>query len=681
MPESLHLTEPQLNDYLLGRLPDDEHDDVERHLAECPKCAGEAGGIRPRDAFVELLRRAAHSPTIDDVLKTHPLAADSSEVDLPDDEACTAPSSDGVPDVAGVVPPVLLGHPGYRLIRELGRGGMGSVWLAEHLVLDRMVALKMLHADRLAGTGNMDRFHREIRAAAKLNHPHIAAAYNAEQIGDSHVLVMEYVEGRTLAEILQSGPPPIEDACSAVRDAALGLMSAHAANLVHRDIKPGNLIRTPGGIVKILDFGLVTSADTTSALTAPNLVMGTPDYISPEQALNPHTGDARSDIYSLGCTFFHLVTGHVPFPEDSALKKIDARREKEADLSDVPESLRSVIAKMMARDPADRFESAAEVVAAIDRASTESPPISGTLRHATARRMSGRRMRALLVTAVAVFSVAVLLSVNRVTPPDETDVHSPSATADAGAVPPEPVTFAPGSIVPLLVPSSLGSGTPQNYSIRNSDLLVDTLSPGLPEQLWLNFYHLTAQGVRCVCVFRCTELNADSVLKLALLSDDSAEYDFVLLNMTDSSAEVSLIRWAPDGERRVLAETATGGLRGGSEIRLELQVSGTHLSGWINGECVLQAECSEMRKRYPAIAIRYCIAELISPHAVLNTAVPDSELGQRAAFSRQEKLRRHIYRAGSHARNSCRSGRRRYHGRYGHITDMVRPPHWCPAGL
>jgi WD40 repeat protein len=181
---------------------------------------------------------------------------------------------------------------------------------------------------------------------------------------------MEYVPGENLAEAVKAGPLPPVEACRAARDAALGLAHAHAAGYVHRDVKPSNLIRTPEGFTKVLDFGLVT-ADVEGAgpLSGVNMVIGTPDYIAPEQIADPQAADARSDIYSLGCTLYHLLSGSAPYPVSSPIRKLDAHRDPAvlpAPLTGVPPALAMVVAKMLARNPADRFQTAMDVAAALE---------------------------------------------------------------------------------------------------------------------------------------------------------------------------------------------------------------------------------------------------------------------------------------------------------------------------
>ncbi len=362
-----HLPDRQLSDYLLGQLPDDAQQAVEDHLAECPECEARAAEATPSDALVDLLHRAAVNSPSATVFSAFGNTLSSRLDSTPGDHPNTV-FSDGFLAGANVGPPAALtGHSRYRVLRLLGYGGMGSVWLAEHLVMGRPVALKIIRPELLAKNGTLERFRREVQAAAKLNHPHIAHAYDAEQIGDSHFLVMEYVPGHTLSERVKAGPLPITAACQAIRDAALGLAHAHAAGLVHRDVKPGNLIQTEDGMVKVLDFGLAISAEADSSITGENLVMGTPDYVAPEQAEDPHAADARSDIYSLGCTLYHLLSGRVPFTEDSMVKKIDSQRFRDPEpIADLPQSLWLIVAKMMAKQPAQRFQTALEVAETLE---------------------------------------------------------------------------------------------------------------------------------------------------------------------------------------------------------------------------------------------------------------------------------------------------------------------------
>src|SRR5262249_32836498 len=215
------------------------------------------------------------------------------------------------------VPADLSNHPTYEVLQLLGQGGMGAVYKARHKVMDRVVALKVINATLLGSNSSVERFHREVKAAAKLHHPNIVTAHDAGQAGNTHFLVMEFVEGTDLGKyVAQKGPLPVAHACHFIRQAALGLQHAHEHGMVHRDIKPSNLMLTAKGVVKVMDFGLarLTQEGAGSAgLTGENVVMGTADYIAPEQAQDAHKADIRADIYSLGCALYHLLAGRPPF--------------------------------------------------------------------------------------------------------------------------------------------------------------------------------------------------------------------------------------------------------------------------------------------------------------------------------------------------------------------------------
>ncbi|MDB5384511.1 MAG: Serine/threonine protein kinaserelated protein, partial [Planctomycetaceae bacterium] len=200
----------------------------------------------------------------------------------------------------------------YKLLSLLGSGGMSAVYLAEHTLMKRRVAIKVLPQSRIEDTSYLDRFHREAQAVATLDHPNIMRAYDVDQENKVHFLVMEYIDGQSLLEIVnQRGPLGYVEAAEIMRQSAEGLDHAHARGMIHRDIKPGNILVDRKGVVKILDMGLAMFFDPTgkddeqASLTIQHdeRVLGTADYLSPEQALNSHNVDIRTDIYSLGCTF------------------------------------------------------------------------------------------------------------------------------------------------------------------------------------------------------------------------------------------------------------------------------------------------------------------------------------------------------------------------------------------
>jgi predicted esterase len=267
-------------------------------------------------------------------------------------------------------PPQLANHPKFRIVRELGKGGMGVVYLAEHQVMRKLVVLKVVNPAVLSDPNFLARFHSEVHAAGQLDHSNIARAHDADQAGDLHFLVMEYIDGMSLAQLLQEkGPLSVASACHCICQAAVGLQHAFEQGMTHRDIKPQNLMLTPKGQVKVLDFGLARLRGPEAVdkgLTQAGAFLGTPHYVAPEQATDAHSADTRADIYSLGCTLYALLTGRPPFNEDTLGKLVIAHLEKEPtplhDLRpDVPAEVCAAAAKMLAKDPAKRFQRPIEV--------------------------------------------------------------------------------------------------------------------------------------------------------------------------------------------------------------------------------------------------------------------------------------------------------------------------------
>ena len=271
---------------------------------------------------------------------------------------------------------LLLGS--YVLLERLGEGGMGAVFKARNWKLGRVVALKLIRKERVNNVDAIRRFQREIRAAAQLRHPNIVHALDADEIGGSFVLVMEYVEGVDLAQLVkEKGPLPASQARDYVRQAALALAHAHEKGLVHRDIKPANLLLSSEGQVKLLDLGLArlpagVDGGSLSTMTESGAVMGTPDFLAPEQARSSHDVDIRADLYSLGCTLYFLLAGQVPFPGGTFGEKIarhlmDEPEPLERLRPDVPPTLESVVRRLMAKKPEDRYQTPSEVAEALAR--------------------------------------------------------------------------------------------------------------------------------------------------------------------------------------------------------------------------------------------------------------------------------------------------------------------------
>jgi CheY-like chemotaxis protein len=302
------------------------------------------------------------------------------------------------------VPADLIDHPRYEVLEFLGSGGMGTVYSALHRLMDRLVAIKVIHAHLVTNPTMVDRFRREVRAAASLDHPNIVPAYDADQAGNTNFLVMKFVAGVPLDRVVaERGPLPVAEACGYARQAALGLQHAFERGMVHRDIKPHNLMVRPDGRVKILDFGLarfvsevgLPPADSTdfavgpppgpptvhkaptvpsrrlaSGLTAGYIGLGTADYMAPEEWIDARRADIRADIYSLGCTLYHLLAGKPPCADVETAAKYECHQAApppplDRFRPDVPPELVAVLNRMMAHDPTGRFQTPVEVAAAL----------------------------------------------------------------------------------------------------------------------------------------------------------------------------------------------------------------------------------------------------------------------------------------------------------------------------
>ncbi len=283
----------------------------------------------------------------------------------------------------------------YRILNQIGAGGMGTVYLAEHADLRRRVALKVLPGRQAVDPLNVERFYREARAAAILDHPNVVHAYDVACDKGTHFLVLEYLDGDTLDRLLAArGRLPVGEAVSYAVQTAAGLQHAHEKGVAHRDIKPANLIVGRDGIVKILDLGLaeffVDSGTKLARAGGSSEVMGTTDYVAPEQLRDCAAADHRADIYNLGATLYHLLTGRPPFVGTTAAKmlahQLSAVRPARERCEDVPEALSAVVDKMLAKGPDDRYQTAAEVVQALlpfvntpdrtGRASGKLPPLA-----------------------------------------------------------------------------------------------------------------------------------------------------------------------------------------------------------------------------------------------------------------------------------------------------------------
>jgi serine/threonine-protein kinase len=295
----------------------------------------------------------------------------------------------------------------YSVLDRLGQGGLSTVFKARHTQLDLVVALKVIRPEVLTNTEGRQQFLQEIEAMARLDHPNIVQFCDADQHEDTCYFAMEYVDGIDLGKHVRlSGPAPVAEACDYIRQAALGLQHAHERNLVHRDIKPVNLFLTQKAgrrsmiparfgappprrskapqVIKIIDWGLAglripRAAGVPQVETLSKGLVGTADYLSPEQARNANTVDIRGDIYSLGCTFYYLLAGRPPFPDGTLMQKILKHQQAqpapvEKFRSDVPAGVSAILQRMTAKDPGERYQTPAALALALLPFTRPGPP-------------------------------------------------------------------------------------------------------------------------------------------------------------------------------------------------------------------------------------------------------------------------------------------------------------------
>jgi eukaryotic-like serine/threonine-protein kinase len=265
----------------------------------------------------------------------------------------------------------------YKLLERIGFGGMGQVFLCEHMYMRRRVAIKVLPPAKAEEPAALGRFYREARAAAALDHPNIVRTHDIDQDGNLHFLVMEYVDGSSMLELIKKkGPMAIERAAHYIWQAAHGLDHAYRVGIIHRDIKPGNILVDRYGTSKILDMGLArfyhSDDDMLTKKYDEKSVLGTADYVAPEQTINSHDVDVRADIYSLGATFYYLLAGHPPFPEGTISQKLIAHQTRQPVpirniRPEIPEGLAAVLGRMMAKSIHERFQTPTEVSDALAR--------------------------------------------------------------------------------------------------------------------------------------------------------------------------------------------------------------------------------------------------------------------------------------------------------------------------
>jgi len=367
--------------YSLGLVSEEQSNYLADHLESCPNCQDVVMTLDDADdTVVGRLRTPLSGESFLAEPQLQRALAAAIAMPLPMTKTTDGADSEGGP--ASDMPKTL-GE--YQLLEELGRGGMGTVYKALQTKLDRVVALKVLPRGRVGDRQAINRFEREMKAVGRLAHPNIVQAYDAREIDDMPVLIMEFVDGLDLAEtVRRMGAVPVAEACELVRRTALALQCAHEHGLVHRDIKPSNIMLTPAGEVKLLDLGLarfyaeegasLPPASAGEEMTGTGQAMGTVDYMAPEQASDSRTVDIRADIYSLGCTLYKLLSGRAPFSNPmyrSTLDKLNAHVHQPVPpirdfVPEVPPGLTAILDRMLAKDPGNRFATPAEVAEALE---------------------------------------------------------------------------------------------------------------------------------------------------------------------------------------------------------------------------------------------------------------------------------------------------------------------------
>lgn len=296
------------------------------------------------------------------------MAADPSRP-APTRSASAAPASAGSAEKL----PAQVGR--YRVLRKLGAGGMGTVYLAEDPALHRTVALKVLAKTANTPPNLIRRFHAEAQTAAKLRHPNIVTVFDSGEADGHLFLALEYIDGPDLEKVIRKqGRVPVERTIEIIRQIARALDHAHALGIVHRDIKPSNILMRRDGTATLTDLGLARAIDESAAsgITRAGYTVGTVDYMAPEQARSSKAADVRSDLYSLGCTWFHVLTGQVPFNEGDLTNKLRAHAQipppdPRGVVADVPAGVSAVLQRMMAKKPEERYQTPAELLTELDR--------------------------------------------------------------------------------------------------------------------------------------------------------------------------------------------------------------------------------------------------------------------------------------------------------------------------
>ncbi len=411
---------------------------------------------------------------------------------------------------AGKGKSLVLGN--YVILDKLGQGGMGMVLKAEHKRMKRLVALKVMSPAAVKSPEAVKRFHREVEAAAKLIHPNIVAAFDADEVKGTHFLVMEYVAGTDLSALVKkNGPLPAEQAIQCIVQAARGLEFAHEQGVIHRDIKPANLLIDAKGTVRILDMGLariegaVGGSSEGAGLTSTGTIMGTVDYMSPEQAMDTKHADARSDIYSLGCTLYYLLVGKVVYDGDTMMKKLmahqnapipelrDGQTQTSSTLNPQLSTLNQAFRRMVAKKPEDRPQTMTQVIAELERCLSGGSP-TVTLNASSLESGSGNELQNFLQQisggegTVATGAASPAAKGTAVVPSSADEATMISSGGEAETDPRTELTLAteqsgePKGVSPRTVRSLTPAGSPRQRSPRQrkrTSVLLGSLAAAL----------------------------------------------------------------------------------------------------------------------------------------------------------------------------------------------------------
>lgn len=408
----------------------------------------------------------------------------------------------------------------YKVLERLGSGGMGTVYLCEHVLVGRKVAIKVLPNSQADNPAALQRFYREARASGILDHPNLVRAHDIDAEGGLHFLVMDYVDGSSLQDIVtRFGPLSIQRAVNYICQAAKGLQHAYEVGLVHRDIKPANILLERNGTIRVLDLGLARFYhDNTDQLTLKyddKNVLGTADYVSPEQALNSHEVDIRTDIYSLGATFYFLLTGQTLFGPGKIAQKLIWHQVRQPTSvqelrPDVPAELAAVLTRMIAKNPEQRYQTPLEVVEALApwfdeslppppqaempqlspasaAATTVNPPVPSANRDS---RSNAPVIRAVSATPLPrpkssgrVAILSRLPSVNEQATPQNLNSQTPTGTAHKRPTPPRLLQQVEPAPPPMVTTSS--SGVPIASLLRVALLILTSTVIGVALTWWL----------------------------------------------------------------------------------------------------------------------------------------------------------------------------------------------------